>query len=118
MKEIKFSIGERLSLSNLLSEIYQAGGLHLGTLKTAFNVVGKMEIKEQERKDIKMKQQGASVTWDPKKDKEKNFEFSGDEVKLMKEAIKSKNEKKAFTLADRHIISIAEKLELEFTNEN
>lgn len=118
MKNIKLNVAERLSVSNLLSEIYQAGGLHLGTLKLAFNIVSKIEINEQERKAIDLVQKGGSISWNPKKDKEKEFEFSEDEAKLIKDAVKAKDEKKGFTLADRFILGIAEKFGVELKEDS
>lgn len=113
MEKLKLSIAERFALTNLLSEIYKAGGLDLKSLKKAMNAVAKVEITQKEAEKIELKQEGVSVTWQPAKAKDIDVEFSVDEIGLVREAIKAKNESKSFTLADRNILSLAEKLEIE-----
>lgn len=113
MEKLKLSVAERFSLTNLLTEIYRAGGLDLKSLKKAFNVMDKIEMTEKEAKQIKLKQTGATITWDPKSAKDVEIEFSKDEADLIREAVKDKNEKKGFTMADKNILTLAEKLELE-----
>ena len=113
MEKLKLSVSERFALTNLLSAISQKGGMDLGSLRKAINIVGKVEITAKEATQIQLKQEGSNVTWAPTKAKDIEVEFNQDEGNLIRDAIKKKSEEKAFTLADRNILTLADKLELK-----
>lgn len=57
-----------------------------------------------------MPQEMSSLRWDADKDKGKEIEFSEDEVKLLHEIIKSKDEKKELKLEDGWMVNFWEKV--------
>ncbi len=114
MKTLKLSTGERLAVNNLLNDL--KGGLL--QINMGSKIVDKMSFNEKEQKDLGMKQTfGRSGTpqlsWNIKKDKEKEIELSNDQAKLIKEQIQQKSDKGEFTLNDKYILQVAEKLEME-----
>ena len=113
MEKVKLSVSERFALTNLFSAIYQKGGLDLKSLNKAMKIVAKVEISQAEADKIELKQEGTNVTWVPTKAKDMEVEFSRDEGDLIREAINKRSEEKSFTLADRNILTLAGKLELE-----
>lgn len=115
MEKLKLTVAERLGLNNLLTEIYSPGkgGADYKTMMLIFKIMEKVMIESEEAKRLNLKQVGNNVTWDPKRAKEQEIEFSKDQIDIIREALKVKNEKKLFTLADRNILGLAEKLNLE-----
>ena len=115
MKTLKLQINERLGISNLLNQLYQAGGLDLQMLSQSQKIVNKLIIDEKERKQVDWKVDPIrnTINWNPQKDKGKEIEFSNDEVKMIKEALEEKNKKKGFNLADAYASTLAEKLGIE-----
>lgn len=138
MKTLKLSVSERFGIRNLLNGVYAKGGLTLSTLSDAQNIIRKtlmeMEfdkkpdktgvfnaIKGKEAKAVDMKRvltpQGESLSWNPDKDKGTEIEFTEDEVKIIKEILNEKNNKKEFTMSDSYVPELAKKLEIDLKRE-
>ena len=118
MKTIKMSVGERLAINNLLNGV--KGGLSV--INMAFKVMDRIEFKEVEAKMIEMKtitspQGTPQLNWNDKRAKDKEIEFSDDQVTLIKDEIKTKSEAGELTTADRYILSLAEKLDIDIGGE-
>jgi len=113
MKKIKLDIFERLGVSAIFNEIYSAGGLDLIGLRVVQKIIDKIMLSEEERKAMDYKQVEENgkqvVKWNPTKVKEKEVEFSEDEVKMIEESIKTKNSKKGFNPADKFIFGLMDK---------
>jgi len=110
MIKVKLNAGERVGIGNLLNEISGAGGFDLSKLNKALNIISQTEIQPKEIKKLGMVRAGTSISWDPTKDYETEYELSDDKTLLLTEAIESKNQKKTFTMQDRYILSLAQKL--------
>jgi hypothetical protein len=141
-KTIKLSIKERLGTVNLLNEIYGKGGMDLEMLLDSQNILEKINVEiELEKKPSKV--EGNSETyfaiggkeakavnlrtiitkaedkiysqmqWDAKLDKGASIEFTSDEVKLLKDIIKGKSDKKELKLEDAYLAELNRKLNSE-----
>ena len=129
--KIKLTIAERFGIRNLLSEVYQKGGLTLETLISAQKIItdtnieiefGKADdkgvfkaVKGDEAVAVNLRQvvnaNGSSqLLWDTDKDTENEYELSDKETNLLKEIIKSKSEKKELAISDNFIVELNEKL--------
>jgi len=149
MRNLNLTIEERIKTPFLLNEIYQKGGLSLGMLSDAQNILRKLTIEREfnsepekpkkgeslypkiykvksgeeakkanmrlevivTRNEQGMVQEVSSVRWDTEKDEGKEIEFSEDEIKLLAELIKNKDEKKELKLEDGYLVKLNEKLE-------
>ncbi len=133
MKTLKLKVNPRFGIRGLLNEKYGKGGLTLDTLKTAQDIMAKvlLDIKwatklekdgstkaigGEEAKRLNIRQfitQGQpQIGWDLNKDKGKDIEFDGDEIKLLIDLIKDKNTSKELKLDDAWIQDVAKQLEI------
>ena len=119
MKTINLTIGERIAITGLFNEAYQRGGLDLQSLNRAMKIVQKVEILDEERRkcDFRLDYASNTITWNVKKDKGKEVELNEDQTKMIKDAIENKNSNKSFSMSDRHLITVAEKLGIEIKEE-
>jgi hypothetical protein len=119
MKTLKLNTSERIGIISILNELYQAGGLTLQALTNASKVTNKCTLDEKDKKSAKFtenKNESGVVTgftWDNKY--EKDIEFADDEINLIKDSIKTKNDKKGFNLQDKFIIPLMEKIDLDLS---
>jgi len=141
-KTIKLSIKERLGTVNLLNEIYGKGGMDLEMLLDSQNILEKINV-EIELDKNPSKVEGNSETyfatggkeakavnlrtvmikaedkiylqnkWDEKLEKGKEIEFTSNEVKLLKDIIKGKSDKKELKLEDAYLAELNRKLNSE-----
>jgi hypothetical protein len=119
MKTLKLNTSERIGIMAILNELYTAGGLSLQALTNASKVTNKCSLNEKDKKAVKFEEvknaEGilTSYRWNDKQ--EADIEFADDEIKLINESIKTKNDKKGFNLQDKFIMTLVEKLELDLT---
>jgi len=138
-KTITMTVAERLGARNLLNETYAKGGLDLEMLLEAQKVLGKVSLELVFEEKPSKKEGGvetyfatggaeakavnlrtiitkaedkvySQMQWDAAKDKGKEIEFSGDEVKLLKDIIKGKGDRKELKLEDAYLLNLNEKL--------
>lgn len=115
MKTIKIKVKERMGLIGLLNKTYEKGGLDLKSLTISQKLVNQLIIQEDEGKKIKWEQNpiNGNFTWDLKKDKGKDIEFTDDALKLVADIIKRRNDSKEFALEDTFLVELTEKLGIE-----
>jgi len=136
MKKILLTLTERFGIRNFLNEKYAKGGLTLETLKDAQHIMEKVSVDIRlaskpdkdgsikaiggdEAKKVNLRQvmsfnegrQSPQLVWDAAKDKGREVLFSEDEMKLLQELIKEKDEKKELGIGDTYLIELSEKLE-------
>ena len=133
MKTLKLKVNPRFGIRGLLNEKYAKGGLTLETLSDAQSIMAKVVIDivwgkpekdgnilatgGAEAKAVGLRQiivpgQMTQIGWDVSKDKGKDVELSGDEIKLLTELIKEKNDKKEVKIDDLWMQDIARQLEI------
>jgi len=110
MKKVVLSVRERLGIGGLLNKKYQQKGLSLETLNHAQKIVEKLTMDEKERKGVELKSENGRLTWDLRKDKGKDVEFSEDQIKFLKEVIQGFSESKEFSLEDGYVVDLIEKI--------
>lgn len=114
MTKLKLSVGERLAINNLLNDF--KGGL--SDLNKVFKIMDKVGFKEEETKYFEListvSRGGApQMSWDIKKDKEVEIEFSEEQVKTIKEELTKKSESKELTIGDKFLVGLAGKVGLD-----
>jgi len=82
--KIKFNISQRLLSIGILNQFKG----DLNKLAEVLFDLKVLNLKPEEIKDYGIKNDGKSITWDPKKDLEKEFELSDTSVKGIKDFIK------------------------------
>ena len=112
MQILKLKLTERFGIVRLLNECYAQKGLDLKGLNTATKIVGKVVIGEEEKKKIDFKEKDGRYNWNVKKEASKDFEFTSDEAKMIKELIERKATEKTIGLNDTYIVGVAEQLDL------
>lgn len=123
MKTLKLSALPRVYLISILNEEGQKGKYNLSDLNKFFKILDKVEFKEEDRKRLSMKADGDQLMWntfvkdeegkdtEEKADIEQEFELSDDQVKLLQEVWKRRDEEKEFSLAQVASVShIAEQI--------
>ena len=117
-KLLKLSVGERIAINNMLNDL--KGGLQ--DINQGFKIMDKMVLDEAEQKRIEMKQAfsrtgAAQLSWNIKKEKDKEIELTDDQLSIIEKQIKEKSEKNELTMGDRFLISLAEKMNLNIGEE-
>lgn len=98
MRELKLKAAPRFLIISMLNDAGKAGG-SLQQLKDMMKIIEKVELTEEERKEIELTSdaEAGKVMWKPEKDEVKSIELSDDQADLIKELLKKKNEAKEFT---------------------
>jgi hypothetical protein len=117
-KILKLSVGERIAINNMLNDL--KGGLQ--TINQGFKIMDKMAIDEKEQKLIEMKsmvsRQGMpQLTWNIKKEKEKEIELTDDQYSIIEKQIKDKSDKNELSMSDRYLLSLAGKMNMDIGEE-
>ena len=110
MKKTILTIKERLGIGGLLNKKYQQKGLSLEMLTLSQKIMEKLMVDKDEGKKINLKNENGRLSWDLKKDKGKEIEFSEDHVKFLKEIIQGFSDAKDFSLEDGFVIDLITKL--------
>jgi len=136
MKTINLRFNDRIGVRGLLNAKYIQGGLTLDTLKDATHLLEKVSMETiwakkpdkdgtikaiggEEAKKLNLRRltsknlKGEDVSqliWDVKQDTPKAIEITADEVKLLKEIIQEKNDKKEIKLDDLWLADVSAQL--------
>lgn len=111
-KKVTLSVGERVYSVNLFNE-YKGNLEGLAQILEDVKLIA-IDPKEKEKIGYKVVEKGngqATLTWDPKKSKDKEFELSDTGIKYLVDTLNKKDEKGEFTIADSGIMELKEKLE-------
>lgn len=95
MKTVNFRVVHRILLVSSLNEAGKDGA-NLSFLKNCLEILKKVEIGEEERLDLNMVTENGQIKWSPEKDVEKEFEFTDEQVDLIRGIIKKQDEAKVF----------------------
>jgi len=112
MKKTNLNIGERIYVLGLLN---QYKGNHR-TLALVLQDIVPVGISNEEKEEIEMKDvknedgQIVSIQWDSVKAKDKELELHDEVVDYLKKVIEDKSKAGEFTIADRQVITLLEKL--------
>lgn len=105
MKNLKLKTVHRLLLKGIIDAAGQKGGT-LSEIQKYLKILEKLSFTEEETKLLKIRVENDKVLWnvldDDKNeiDLEKDFEFSDEQIEIIKNAIKKKDEAKEFTFSD------------------
>lgn len=117
MKTLNLKTLTRLYLLSILNDEGKAGNHTLSELNRYFKMIDKVDFTSEEREELGLKVEEETVKWnvfkkdadgkdtEEKVDVEKSYEFSNDEVKMLQEIWKSRDEAKKFGLADYAAVS-------------
>ena len=94
--KVKLSVLERVTLLGILPSME-----NYATIKVVSDIHEKIGVDDKEAKAINFTVKGDRVEWDPKKEKEKEFEFGGFETKIIIGALEDLDKDKK--LEPRHI---------------
>jgi hypothetical protein len=104
MKKFNLSVGERLqSFAILNSEKIP----DLKTLKAAMADIDAIQLSDEERTEVNIRTENNSIMWDKDKEVLKDVTLSDETVAFLKKFIEAKTD---FTLGDRYLVSLEEKL--------
>lgn len=119
-KIIKLSISERMALIDLLNSY--AG--NISGLHKTFGILSQIEINDQEKKKINWEIKPSPENngmflfkFDKKKAKEKGIDLEEGQIKVIEMLATIKSSKNGFTLADKFLVDVLEKLEINIKEE-
>ena len=76
-----------------------------------FKAIDKVRVGEEERKELNFKVEGSTLTWNPEKEEdEKEFEFSGEEKRVLMGLLKKIDDDKAWAVDSKPLYEIYEEL--------
>lgn len=104
--KLKLTITERI----LLISILNAFKGRLDIMAKVLDDLKAIGVDEKEAQEIGLKESEGRVEWNPAKTKEKEIEISKDSIDYVVNYIKEKDENNEFSLAEKDIIQLREKL--------
>ena len=114
MATLKLKILHKYGLRRLLNSAYVGGGLSLEMLIIAQKVIGKVNVSSEDEKAVDMiRLPNGNSRWSDKKDVFKDVDFSGDEIKLIKEIVEGKSKSKKLSSNDLFLVDLLVGLGLE-----
>ena len=101
MKKLSLNIGERLVLSNVINQFGQ--GLSLSGMNTCMKIIDKIAINDKEAKKVKLENKNNRLIWENEK-YSVDIDFSEDEMKLINEFVKKKDEDKKYSVSEGKVM--------------
>jgi hypothetical protein len=104
MKTITLTIGDRI---NLLNKLPESGSFT--EMITIRSIMQAVEIAQSEKEEINLNQQEGLIRWDNYKAKDKEIDFSDEQVLLIKKIVKDIDEAKGIDIS---MLPLCEKIYL------
>jgi len=114
--KLKLQAIERLGIIRMLNKLHALKGLNIMELKRSGEIILKCEMNAKEKKELQWVDApngGANLNLEKALKLIKEIEFTGEEVKIIKDTILGMNTAKGFGNSDMFVVRLCELLKLD-----
>mgnify|MGYP001566199518 FL=1 len=95
---VNFNVLHRLLIQMMLDKDGKSGNHSLSELNQIFKILDKMNFKEDEIKELNIKNENGSIKWDNEKDTKKDIELGDKQIEILMDVFSRKDKMKEFDL--------------------